>query len=537
MNTKEITENNIRACGYNVGKPIRGKGTEILTRPSYIYSSWSLQDIQEENREEKINKIIKQIEKAGVENVFVKEIRIIKPDGTKSFNYKGMHEASLKKFNIKKILKSKFKNIDYISIYSVPEVVCTLPLSKFKSDFESQQDMVRMLIWKAEKKNINGDFTDSSYDEIDNQITFSYAHNRSNNAWEDNGDYTLFHGPSICLDDKVVERIDGKLSHYNESVVSDFWDLTMVDEDPFSWVDPDGKVSIYARKGKDWYVTSGIEQEQVFLTYREDDGDLIEEEEFWYFADTADDDLVEKVADIVRGMVVEVEIEGLISNELKTGTWSYQETYEHNQDLFNLKILDREYNGDIDDVRFGIFDLIDWSGYGGVEYKVTQAYEKYLVRNMDDDNKLFGKYSHLNKLKKIVENEGKELVYTEVDEHSDNKQWAIKYKGEEYHFLLSLLFEKSPRGLYDYVSEQLTKRTTERIEMAKVLKQAKYVFVGIEDSIEGGNCMSGTKSFCSRFGINTNIVGGIRGDKLLSLDYSPFTRRAVAQAARRYKIS
>ena len=530
MKAIDITIKNINVCGYDTGKSIKGKGTEIISRPNYVCSAWDLKKLK---KEKKISKMIERIEKIGIENVFVQETRITSPIGTKLFNFEGMHEASQERFNIKKMIDSKFENVEYVSIYTVPKVVCMMSLSKIKGDLESQQDMVCELLWKAEKKNIIGDFLDTSYDEIDNLIEFSYNRNDSSDSWEYNGDYTLYHGPSICLDDSEVERIDGRLSYYNESVVDDFWNFTMADEDPFSWVDPDGKVSVYARKGKDWYVTNGIEQEQIFLTYKNDEGELVEEEEFWYFVSIADDDLVEKVADVVRNMVVEVEIRGLINNELQIGNWSYKEKYEYNKGLFNLKILNKEYEERLDEVGFEILDLIDWDGYGDVEYKVTQAYEKFLLRDMDEDNKLFGKYSHFNKLKKIVENEGKELVYTLVDGNISNKQWAIKYKGEEYHFLLSSLFEESPRKFYDYISEQLTKRTTERIEMAKMIEQAKHVFVGIDDSTKSGNCTFGTKSFCARFGIDTNKIGGIRGDALLSLDYSPFTRRAVMQAIKR----
>lgn len=534
MTRKEIVRANIGACGYNVGQTIPGKGTEIWSRPSHVYSSWYINDPEEDQdrRNKGIDKLTEHIRKEGVDNVFAKEIRIIEEGGTKSFNFEDTHKGSLEKFPVEKMLNNRFEGILYISIYTIPKVLCVLPLSKVTTDLESQQDLVRSVIWETEHKKIYGDFLESSYDECDNTISFS-ASNNQNDTWEYNDDYTLFHGPSVCLDDREVECINGRLSHYNEAAVNDFWDFTMSDEDPFAWKDPESKVSVYSRKGKDWYVTSGMDQEEIYITYRDNNLELIEEEEFWYFVEIADAELVEEIAELVRGMVVEVEMKGLVNNELKWGNWSYQETYDYNKDIFNLELLKREYDEDLDDFRFTIMDYIDWSGVGDVEYKVTMAYEDYLLKNMDENNRLFGKYKHLSLLREIVENEGKELVYTEVGPGSTRKQWAIKYKGEEYHFLLSLLFNEAPKRFYKYISEQLTKRTTERIEMEAVLEKAKQVFVGLKDSTDGGNCMSGTKAFCARFAIDTNKIGGIRGDKLFELDYSPFTRRAVAQAIKK----
>lgn len=527
MTAREITNHNIKQCGYLVGKAIKGKGAEILSRPRYVCSKWESDD----NNEKEISRLKKAIEKEGVDNIYFSEIRVNTPERTRSYHFGENYTHSLKKFSVKKAVKNNFKNIEYAAIYTIPKLLCYLPLSKVKSDLASQQELVRDVSRSAEGYNIIGGFQESSYDELDNLITFDSYRGKDN--WGYNGDYTLYHGPSICLDNEELDCINGRISNYNESVIDDFWNFTMSDEDPFSWADPDNRVSVYARKGKDWYVTSGIEQEQIYLTYKNDDGELIDEEEFWYFFEYADDKLVEKVADLVRSMAREVEIDGLINNELKTGTWSYKEDYSNNIGIFNSKILENEYGDDSSDFREWIRDYVDWSAVGNPEDIVVQAYEKFLIAHMDKDNKLFGRYNHFNKLKKIVENEGKELVYTSVEGLSSDKRWAIRYKGEEYHFLLSSLFDETPNKFYKHISKQLTKRTIEKIEMKKVLDKAQEVFVGIEDSLNSGNCKFGTKSFCSKFGIDTNKIGGIRGDYLLKLDYSNYTRRAVMQAIHR----
>ena len=54
--------------------------------------------------------------------------------------------------------------------------------------------------------------------------------------------------------------------------------------------------------------------------------------------------------------------------------------------------------------------------------------------------------------------------------------------------------------------------------------------MGVDDSLSSGNCNLGTNQFVARYGINTSITGGIRGDILLGLESSSYTKRAVAYA-------
>ncbi len=529
MNREEITRHNIRGCGYSPGRSIKGKGTQVLSRPRCVSTGWSLDSKDPDSVREDKQKLRKDIGNEGQDKVFVKELRIATSDGGKFFNFEEHHPISLQKFPISKLLDNDFEDILYISVYTIPEVKAYVKMSRVKSTIESQQDMARVLIWEAEGKDITGEFLESSYDEMDNQIEFTSSRS-DKDTWEYNGDYTLYHGPSICLDDTEVERIDGKMDTYNEAAVDDFWNFTMADEDPFQWVDPDGLVSVYARKGKDWYVTSGVEQEQIFLTYRDDDGELVDDEEFWYFADVASDELVNKVEACVHGLKTDVEIKSLINNELHYGNWSWKESYEYNKDIFNLKILKKIFGEDeLQEAGWAIMEYVDWATKEPYDVMVSKAYEKYLLDNMKDEC-LFGKYKHLRKLRKIVESEGKTLVYSKIAEFTDEMQWAIKYKDEEYHFSLSQLFEINPRKFYEVVSANIAKRKIEDADHDVFVRKATKVFVGFHDSVESGNCKSGTQSFCNRFGIDVQKVGGIRGDALLGMDYSSFTRRAVIQA-------
>jgi hypothetical protein len=530
VNKKEIIHNNIKECGYCPGVAIRGKGTEILSHPKCIVTGWGLDSDDEGNVAREKNLLRKAIEKHGIDNLFVKEVRIAGKSGSTSFNFEGNHLASLRKFPLYKMLKTDFKDIVYVSLYTIPVVKAYVKMRNFDSSLESQQDMIRGILWDAEQKSIIDEFMDSSYDEFENQMWFKCMGNRED-TWEYDGDYTLYHGPSLCRSDDVVEQIEGRMETYNEAVIEDFWNFTMTDEDPFAYDDPNGLVSVYSRKGKDWYVTSGIDQEQIFLTYRNEDGEIVEDEEFWYFVEVASEELVNKVASTVEGMKFDLEIRSIINNELHYGNWSWEESYEYNDDIFNLNILKKEFGEDnLQEFGWEILDLIDWENKKKYSVMVTQAYEKFLLKNLDSKGKLFGKYNNLNKLRKIVEKEGKQLVYSKVGDFTDEKQWAIKYKDEEYHFYLSELYETKPRKFYENASANLTKRKVESLNYNNFMKKAAMVFVGFDDSVDSGNCKSGTQAFCNRFDIDLQKVGGVRGDALLEMDYSSFTRRAVIEA-------
>lgn len=302
MRVIDITKRNIRACGYEVGKGIKKKGTEILTPPYYISGAWGLQDMDKEDREREVSRMIGAIEREGADNVFVKEIKLIE-HGVKEYDYSKMHEKSLKRFNIRKIIDSNFKDIIDIVMYSIPQVVCVLPLSKFKSDLESQQELVRMLTWEAEKKEILYDFFDSPYDEIDGLITFSNNRGNSLDPFQHCEDRTLFHGPSTCLNDGELESVDDRFFGVEDSIIENCGEPGALCVDPLIWIDPEERVSVYVRKNRYWYVTSGVEHKLVYLTYRDYEGKFVKDTKFCYFVALADDDLIKKVKDGVKCML------------------------------------------------------------------------------------------------------------------------------------------------------------------------------------------------------------------------------------------
>jgi len=271
------------------------------------------------------------------------------------------------------------------------------------------------------------------------------------------------------------------------------------------------------------------------VSYRDDDGNE-EEEEFWYwYANNDTEDLQNKVVGILQSSKWDLEVKSRIRNLLGVGMYYSDDNYYYTDDMFNIKILSLEYDDDMWEAYQDIMDLVDSEGLGNVEQVVTDAYEKFLQHNIDENGKIFGKYDHLNMVKTYADLDGRRIVKTLPYSASQQEMYAIEYKGEEWHFELRELLSMAPRKLYRMAAEGLTKREIEKAERKPLFEMAKNVFVSVEDSISSGNCKSGTNQFCSTHGIDTSRVGGVRGDVILGYDYSNFTRRAVIKAIARHK--
>lgn len=512
MNAKNLTKSNIQNFGYVYGKSIRGKGIEIFQSSSYGGTLW-----YSDNQKDKDNLI----EKLNPSELYVKECRVVSEDGSHmtSFNFDQDFASSLKKFEIKKIFESNFEGFDYVSFYKIPKFVGYISVSKYKSDLESQKELIIDLL-ALEGKNVAYD--DYDYYNEDDVMNFNSS----------SGNYSSEWGGSIAEDTGDCVYVDGRLSEYNSSVVDDFWTFRDDEHDYYKEIDPDETISVYHRKGKDWYVGYSLESLDVCIAYKEEDYDYDSPEDFdeftgEYLVYSPNRELLDKFVASLESDKKWLEIKSYIYNELRVGEYDYPD-WSYNDNIFNLRIADNEFE-DRFEFGYAIMDYIDSPKNNDVKSLVKDAYDKLLQKNIKDDV-LFEKYTHLKILRNIVENEGKELVYSKIGSFTEDKAYAIKFKNEEYHFSLQELYSSNPKEFYSNVSGKLTKRLYERYENSILLEKAKYVFVGLEDSYESGNCNSGTASWVKTHHIDTDKIGGIRGDEILKLDYSNYTKRAVMQA-------
>jgi len=523
MTALEITKKNVEMF-YNIGKAMPGRGYEIFGRSTYVGSSWGFGETDEDRRKEvdRLKKVISQFKG----EVFVTSITIYNENvGTKTFSYDSdRFMDSLNRFDIDELVENEFHNVTYISMSTVPKFLGYVPLTGWKSDFDSQKELVEQIVNLDDRFIVDG-FYDTSWDEPDDFISFD--------SHDSNGDYSLVCGGSSCQGTDSAKYFDGRVYEYNDSVVDSFWsfDVDCLSE-YMKEIDPQETISIYHRKGKDWYIAYQMDQEEVYLTYRDDDGDIIEDEEFFIYTSTVNEEARDAALSWLEGTLLDINVKGYIYNNLDIGSFYGYSYLDDHTSSFNLDLIKREFD-DLYEVAFEISDYASWEEGREPEAIAEDGYERWLRKNIDENGLLFGKYSHFKKFKEIVEKEGKTITESEPYSGAGYYLYAVSYGGEEYHLRLREVFDYAPKRLYERVSKAITQRLLDKKERSDLVQRSKFVFVGLEDSTDAGNCMSGTKEFCRRFGIDTSKIGGVRGDIILSYDYNNFTRRAVMQAINR----
>jgi len=200
MNKQEVIKENIRCAGYTPGRSVKGKGLEVFSLPMRVVGGYI--DSEKTGLKDK-KRLLAEMEKHKRKNLFVREIGI----GEKNYNFEGNYTESLQKFPLKKLQKNKLKGVKYIYIDSIPEIKAYVNVSKYNTDMGSQQEMIVDLISKAEGKKVIGDFQESSYDKGDWVIAFDNSFEQNGVCHQYNGDYTLYHGTTLCLAPSELKSI------------------------------------------------------------------------------------------------------------------------------------------------------------------------------------------------------------------------------------------------------------------------------------------------------------------------------------------
>lgn len=516
MNAKQITLENIKNYGSIIGSSIRGKGLEIYDFPKYAGMLY-------ENTSDERKAILVKLDP---DKVFVKECRYLSEDGKEviSKNYDNDFKSSLLRHDVKKIFENDFAGFGYISFYEIPKKLGYISVSKYDATLDSQKGLITDLLALDEKEIYTNE---REYCEKDNDAIF-FEHNNEDDYYND--DYSLEYGGHYAMDKTAAEHIDTRVYDANWSVVEDFWNFR--EKERFSEIDPNETVSIYHRKGKDFYVTHSLEEFDMTLVYKEEEFnyevDDYEETNLEYLVYTPNEEGIDKCVSKIKEELKKIKTKSYLYNELRISD-GYGNDFSNNDNIFNLNIINNYFDNEFE-AACAIEDFIEWDDSQDEKKAIAiKAYDKWLEANISDDV-LLEKYTHLKMLKTIVEQDEKEIVYSRIGDFTDDMSYAIEFKGEEYHFTLGELYGSNPKEFYKNISKSLTQRLTERYETTILMQKAKYVFVGLEDSYKSGNCKTGTSSWTSKFGIDTSKIGGIRGDEILRIDFSNFTKRAVLKA-------
>jgi hypothetical protein len=113
------------------------------------------------------------------------------------------------------------------------------------------------------------------------------------------------------------------------------------------------------------------------------------------------------------------------------------------------------------------------------------------------------------------------------------EQWIVIHNGYEYHAARYGLKRKNAIKACKQAIQAERYRNEAKLMQRKV--KSKKVWVGFDDSISSGNCVSATRSFKDSISkMFDGEIGGLRADILLSIRNDSFTNRAVQKASIRY---
>ncbi len=487
---REVFELNAKEAGFELGKSIRGKGTEVWSLPETVVDVskyWVSRDVMEKE-------IKRAIEKYGKDNLFVGYLYY---ENTKYESNGHGYEY----YDVDWVLENLYR-IDSVKLYTKPKLLGYISISHYTVDYDGQCEFVRDL------REMFGDTEVADVDYIDDVTALDR-------------DNEVIHGDPYVIE-AHAKYFDGRIYEYNEYALEEFWSNL---EDPFEDIDPDEKIVVWHRKGKDWYVAPRAYENDYEVWYWNPVEQDLEQEYFTLIEEERAERLVEEALKILEDLKREVEIKSLIYNRAGLCEYCYE-----NDKMFNLNILAKEY----DNLWDFVYELpVDWNSNASPEYIVDDAYEKFLQSKLDEKLRLFGKYKHLYLLKKIAEDHGVEFGYD--DEFGT---YYLRFKNEKYHFYLRDLYNGSPKRFFNILFNSLLRRLTEKMKKRLVYRKAKEVFVGIEDSIQAGNCKVGTQEFIKQAGIDPDKIGGVRGNVLLELARPQdikYVERAILQALKRQR--
>lgn len=511
---RKILEENIGALGFEFGSYIRGKGLEIFYPEHYVFTkhrNTSPYFFDDYSIKYEIEKYVKEEAEKFFLNITTSKER---------------HETH----SIANIDTICFSDVKSLTLRKKREKVGYINTGKYDMSLDSQLELVNDLYSLV--GDVKTKVETCQYEGFGENYVLADTRT-SNSFYSDLGyDYYVFHEKGALVDENSAEYFEGRMSNYNHLVDEDFW---LFEQDGFkeyfSELDPYSTVSVYARKGKDWYIAPICQEHEAEIAYKDEDEEDIDYAYTKVLVDYSNKKTIEDIVEYLASVKKDLEIRSFLRNEL-------DKSHDYREDIFPIGLLEKyaEANGeDIHWIVSEIYDFVDDKSQDSVAGIVQAAFEKFIMANMKDEV-IFSKYTHLKLLRKYAEPNNEKVVFSKIGDFTEDFSYAIKRGKEEFHFSLSELLMANPKTFYEDTHKKLSKRLLERYERSILHVKAQKVFVGLEDSYESGNCKHGTKRFCEKNHIDISKIGAIRGDILLELEYSSFTRRAALQAIKRSSL-
>ena len=443
MKNISIYKNNAFEAGALLGEEVKEKGYELYTFARYAGSA-TREHYPIETVKKNINSIFN---RANLDNCFVYKLTRVDTNGIKTtfeINEEDLKEVKLSKerYPIKETLE-KFLNdesITYIEVYA-NRFLGYMDLSKYDTSLESQVEFVKEIY----KLNGYGSVTDNI--EYGDEELMYISSNLGN-------DSESIHNRCVYVNEKIVEKFDGRIFNFNETAIDEAWEI--LNGDPFKDIDPNDAIVVWHRKGKDFYITPAMDYDALEIEYLEDNEYIIDQVDIYYNLSSNAESIVSQAIQILKDIKRKCEISGYIYNNLLIGNYSDGFYNEIDSSAFNIDILKKEYGSDMFEVADAIYSFIDWDSVSeedDAQEIVDPEYKKFLEASLDDKDRLFGKYKHLALLKKIVSSKGCELV------HGNTKgNYEVKCKDATCSFSLPQLYGYPPKLFFENIIEPVIEK-------------------------------------------------------------------------------
>jgi hypothetical protein len=336
----------------------------------------------------------------------------------------------------------------------------------------------------------------------------------------------------VSRDDIV--SIDTRVDCYHDRAMEEFWYFGGLEslKDEIEAKIGDLPISCYHYKGKRWEVAPNIASIEVSIYYLdEDDREMLDcyEGEWDVNAVVSDETkaIAHEIGELIRKTSKGVSDEGLV--------YSMLDIIKAQKGFFPKDALDDDLLDNMRDKLYGYMKT-DYKGssYGpdadDVSAFLAAEYPELKIINQD-------------KMAKFASKLGFKWSF---DCDGNRNNGSIKFTNREnsrdhYHvsYMEFLECDKDWKVVFRDVVQPMVKRRAmqeiDRIIKTKLqgrLKEvAQMVWVTFSDSLKAGNCEFGSRQFVDRNHINLAELGAIRGDALLEMENSDFTRRIILMKA------
>ena len=247
---REIFEHNTKEISLWLGDEIENRGTEVFKRSPSFHSYFRVDSDPFLN----ILQFIKSIKrKIGFKNLYAFKIDFRENSKKKSIIYSSLSgvQSSRAAFPLNRIFEMlKNDEIEVLILESMPQLIGYIDLSKYDCTYNSQMKFL---------KDISA-LKDESY-EFDNDNVIDLK------EYMRTGDYDVVHGYKLVLKNHE-HGFDGRCYDCSCDALEYFWQN--FSGDIFDELDPDDQLTVYYRKGKDWYIVPSVDEIEIELKYCKD---------------------------------------------------------------------------------------------------------------------------------------------------------------------------------------------------------------------------------------------------------------------------